>query len=158
MSELRYDLVIVGGGLAGASLGLNMAREGAKVLILDREAKFRDRVRGDAAGASDPTYGCGLAVALRDVRLLRDHLLAEPDWTLAADRYAVAHDRAFSALKCITDWFIEINFSTGPAADAMRARSTPLRAADSSRSPDLHGHGPDAPSDEHARMRYYGLN
>jgi 2-polyprenyl-6-methoxyphenol hydroxylase-like FAD-dependent oxidoreductase len=112
---------------------------------------------GDAAGASDPTYGCGLSLALRDVRLLRDQLLAEPDWTIAANRYAVAHDRDFSALKRITDWFTDMNFSTGPQADATRARSTPLRAADPSRNPDLHGAGPDAPSDEHARMRFFGL-
>jgi menaquinone-9 beta-reductase len=112
---------------------------------------------GDAAGASDPTYGCGLALALRDVRLLRDQLLAEPDWTIAADRYAEAHDRDFSGLKRITDWFTDMNFSTGPAADAARARSMPLRAADPSRIPDMHGLGPDAPSDEHARMRFYGL-
>jgi flavin-dependent dehydrogenase len=44
---MHYDLVIVGGGLAGSSLGLNMARAGAKVLILDREDRFRDRVRGE---------------------------------------------------------------------------------------------------------------
>ncbi len=112
---------------------------------------------GDAAGASDPTYGSGLALALRDVRLLRDQLLAEADWTIAADRYAVAHDHDFSALKRITDWFTDINFSAGPDADALRARCLPLWATDPSRVPDLHGAGPDAPSDEHARKRLYGL-
>jgi 2-polyprenyl-6-methoxyphenol hydroxylase-like FAD-dependent oxidoreductase len=112
---------------------------------------------GDAAGASDPTYGCGLSLALRDARLLRDQLLAEPDWIVATDHYAAAHDRDFSALKRITDWFTDMNFSTGPQADAMRARSMPLRAADPSRTPDLHGAGPDAPSDEPARIRFYGL-
>jgi 2-polyprenyl-6-methoxyphenol hydroxylase-like FAD-dependent oxidoreductase len=124
---------------------------------VDHPARDGIALIGDAAGASDPTYGSGLAISLRDVRLLRDHLLGEPDWTIAADRYAAAHDRAFSALKRITDWFTDMSFSTGPAADAMRARSMPLRAADPSRTPDLHGEGPDAPSDEHARMRYYGL-
>jgi 2-polyprenyl-6-methoxyphenol hydroxylase-like FAD-dependent oxidoreductase len=112
---------------------------------------------GDAAGSSDPTYGSGLALALRDVRLLRDQLLSQPNWKIAADRYAEAHDENFSALKRITDWFTDMSFSIGPAADAMRARSTPLRAAEPSRNPDLHGSGPDAPSDEHARMRFYGL-
>jgi len=38
MPHPQYDLAIVGGGLAGASLGFAMAREGAKVLILEREA------------------------------------------------------------------------------------------------------------------------
>jgi 2-polyprenyl-6-methoxyphenol hydroxylase-like FAD-dependent oxidoreductase len=111
---------------------------------------------GDAAGASDPTYGSGLALSLRDVRLLRDHLLGESDWTIAADRYAAAHDDAFMALKRITDWFTDMSFAVGPAADAMRARSAPLRQADPSRTPDLHGVGPDAATDEHARQRYYG--
>jgi hypothetical protein len=98
-----------------------------------------------------------LSVALRDVRLLRDHLLAEPDWTIAADRFAASHDASFSALKRITDWFTDMGFSTGPAADAMRALAVPLRAADPSRTPDLHGAGPDAPHNEHARKLYYGL-
>ena len=112
---------------------------------------------GDAAGASDPTYGSGLALALRSVRQLRDQLLAEADWTIAADRYAAAHDHDFSALKRITDWFTDINFSSGPDADALRARCFPLWATDPSRIPDLHGAGPDAPSQEHARKRFYGL-
>jgi 2-polyprenyl-6-methoxyphenol hydroxylase-like FAD-dependent oxidoreductase len=112
---------------------------------------------GDAAGASDPTFGSGLALALRDVRLLRDELLANNDWIIGADRYAVAHDQQFSALKRITDWLTEINFSAGPDADALRARCLPLWAADPSRVPDLQGAGPDAPSDEHARQRCYGL-
>jgi menaquinone-9 beta-reductase len=112
---------------------------------------------GDAAGASDPTYGSGLAFALRGVRLLRDQLLAEADWTIATDRYAVAHDRDFSTLLRITDWFTDINFSAGPDADALRTRCLPMWATDPSRVPDLHGAGPDAPCHEHARKRFYGL-
>jgi 2-polyprenyl-6-methoxyphenol hydroxylase-like FAD-dependent oxidoreductase len=113
---------------------------------------------GDAAGVSDPTYGSGLALALRDARRLRDELLAEADWTIAADRYAVAHDRDFSALKRITDWLTDVNFSAGPEADAVRARLWPLWAAEPSRVPDLHGAGPAAPTDEQARSRFYGLS
>jgi 2-polyprenyl-6-methoxyphenol hydroxylase-like FAD-dependent oxidoreductase len=113
---------------------------------------------GDAASASDPTYGSGLAMALRDVRRLRDELLAETDWTVAADRYAAAHDRDFVALKRITDWLTDVNFSAGPEADAARARLWPLWAAEPSRVPDLHGAGPDAPTDEQARCRFYGLS
>jgi len=43
-----YDVVVVGGGLAGASLGAALARTGIRVLIAEREAQFRDRVRGEA--------------------------------------------------------------------------------------------------------------
>jgi flavin-dependent dehydrogenase len=41
------DLAIVGGGLSGAALGLVLASHGACVLIVEREAKCRDRVRGE---------------------------------------------------------------------------------------------------------------
>ena len=35
---------------------------------------------GDAAAATDPTFGDGLSLTLRDVRTLRDRLLATSDW------------------------------------------------------------------------------
>lgn len=43
-----FDLIVVGGGLAGSSLAAVMAREGRRVLLLERETRFRDRVRGEA--------------------------------------------------------------------------------------------------------------
>jgi 2-polyprenyl-6-methoxyphenol hydroxylase-like FAD-dependent oxidoreductase len=43
-----YDLIIAGGGLAGASLAKNMAEHGSRVLVLEREKAFRDRIRGEA--------------------------------------------------------------------------------------------------------------
>ena len=42
-----YDLIIVGGGIAGSTLALVMARAGAAVLVLEREECFRDRIRGE---------------------------------------------------------------------------------------------------------------
>ena len=36
---------------------------------------------GDAAGHNDPIIGQGLSIALRDVRLVRDIMLAEHEWT-----------------------------------------------------------------------------
>lgn len=42
-----YDLLIVGGGLAGATLGRSMALAGYRVLIIEKETTFRDRVRGE---------------------------------------------------------------------------------------------------------------
>jgi len=44
---MRYDLIIVGGGLAGSALAKGMAETGARVLVLERERQFRDRVRGE---------------------------------------------------------------------------------------------------------------
>jgi 2-polyprenyl-6-methoxyphenol hydroxylase-like FAD-dependent oxidoreductase len=44
---LKYDVIIVGGGLAGSALGKSLAEQGKQVLILEREKVFRDRVRGE---------------------------------------------------------------------------------------------------------------
>lgn len=43
-----FDLVIVGGGIAGCALGRAMAQSGAEVLILEKEPRYRDRIRGEA--------------------------------------------------------------------------------------------------------------
>ncbi|HSA57736.1 MAG TPA: NAD(P)/FAD-dependent oxidoreductase [Gemmatimonadaceae bacterium] len=42
-----YDLVTVGGGVGGSVLGRAMAGHGYRVLIVEREPQFRDRVRGE---------------------------------------------------------------------------------------------------------------
>jgi len=42
-----YDIITVGGGLGGASLAKAMAEHGARVLVLEREQQFKDRVRGE---------------------------------------------------------------------------------------------------------------
>ena len=47
----RFDLVTVGGGLGGAALAKAMAERGARVLVLERERRFSDRVRGEALAA-----------------------------------------------------------------------------------------------------------
>jgi 2-polyprenyl-6-methoxyphenol hydroxylase-like FAD-dependent oxidoreductase len=43
----RFDVITVGGGLAGASLAKGLAERGCKVLVLEREESFKDRVRGE---------------------------------------------------------------------------------------------------------------
>src|SRR5215469_9408126 len=44
---MTYDLIVVGGGIAGASLAQRMAKGGARVLVLEQETEFRDRIRGE---------------------------------------------------------------------------------------------------------------
>ncbi len=42
-----FDLAIVGGGIAGGALATVMARRGARVLLLERETRYRDHIRGE---------------------------------------------------------------------------------------------------------------
>jgi menaquinone-9 beta-reductase len=42
-----YDIITVGGGLGGSVLARAMAAHGAKVLVLEREKQFKDRIRGE---------------------------------------------------------------------------------------------------------------
>ena len=44
---MSYDAIIVGGGLAGSALADQLARAGTRVLVLERETQFKDRVRGE---------------------------------------------------------------------------------------------------------------
>src|SRR2546425_1377898 len=48
MTQRAFDIVTVGGGLGGAALARAMAERGARVLVLERERRFADRVRGEA--------------------------------------------------------------------------------------------------------------
>lgn len=41
------DLVVVGGGIAGGALATVMARNGADVILLERQSHYRDHVRGE---------------------------------------------------------------------------------------------------------------
>jgi 2-polyprenyl-6-methoxyphenol hydroxylase-like FAD-dependent oxidoreductase len=47
MSVRVYDVAIAGGGFAGSSLAGVLARGGLDVVIVERERKFRDRIRGE---------------------------------------------------------------------------------------------------------------
>jgi len=44
---MMYDLIVVGGGVAGSTLAKLMAEQGARVLVLERQQVFTDRVRGE---------------------------------------------------------------------------------------------------------------
>lgn len=78
---MQYDLVTVGGGIGGASVARTMAAAGARVLVVERETRFRDRVRGeslmwgvadaDALGVGDVMRrGCGKEMPFWDVTLV----------------------------------------------------------------------------------------
>ena len=42
-----YDVVTVGGGLGGAALAKVLAARGMRVLVVERESQFKDRIRGE---------------------------------------------------------------------------------------------------------------
>ena len=45
---LAVDVAIVGGGIAGSALAIALRKSGVEVALIEREPRFRDRVRGDA--------------------------------------------------------------------------------------------------------------
>lgn len=110
---------------------------------------------GDAAATSDPTWGCGLSLTLRDVRVLLEHLSASDDWDAAAHAYAVQHDRYYGALHRVQDRLTQLLYERGEFADERRARILPCFAMEPDRAPDLPGLGPETPSDEEARRRFF---
>jgi len=122
------------------------------------ERPYRDGVvwLGDSAGATDPTWGEGLARTLRDVRLLRDRLLADDDWQGAALAFADDHDAFFERMLRLGAMRAELLFAVGPDADARRKRAFAAQKADPSVLPDVLGLGPEAACDDHARARYFG--
>lgn len=111
---------------------------------------------GDAAATSDPTFSCGLSLTMRDVRVLRDHLMADSDWSRAATAYAVEHKRYYDAVHRIEGWRRDMFYGVGSEADVVRALALPLFAEDPSRIPDIVGCGPDAPSGEEAWRCFFG--
>ena len=44
---MNVDVIAVGGGLAGSTLATVLSRHGRRVLVLERETQFKDRVRGE---------------------------------------------------------------------------------------------------------------
>ena len=47
LNTTTYDIVTIGGGLGGSAIAKAMADRGANVLVLEREVRMRDRVRGE---------------------------------------------------------------------------------------------------------------
>jgi len=122
------------------------------------EHPFKDSVAliGDAGSTSDPAFGQGLATTARDVRVLRDCLLANDDWDAAGHAFATEHDRYSQVLRRVSHWYRSLFLEQGVDADARRARAMPLIAQDESRVPDHLFSGPDLPSDESVRRRFFG--
>ena len=122
------------------------------------EHPYKDGVAliGDAAATSDPTWGQGMSLTVRDARVLRDQLLSHEDWDEAGHAYAEAHDQHYGVIHTGDNWFSRMFFDPGPEGKALRARALPLIAQDPTRVPDHFASGPDFPLDETSRRRFFG--
>lgn len=88
--ELDYDVVIAGGGPAGASAAARLASAGLRVIILDRQSFPRDKVCGDFVGpaalielgalgvADRPEYRNGNVIRQAAVHLDGEPLIRRP--------------------------------------------------------------------------------
>jgi menaquinone-9 beta-reductase len=113
---------------------------------------------GDAAAATDPSWGSGLSLTITDVEHLATALAATDDWDAAIARYAHEHDEYYGALHRILGWMTELVWTPGPEADARRMRVFPRWNADPTGFPDPVALGPFGPSDDRARRLMLGLD
>ena len=111
---------------------------------------------GDAAANTDPTWGQGLSMALRDARVLRDRLLVQEDWDAAGRAYTNERQGYFDVVHTAELWQNELMMTTGPKADETRQRAFAKWREDRTRNPDTFLSGPGAPLDDDARRRYFG--
>ncbi len=143
---------------AGGAIPLGDARPAGPLASLWVEHPHCEGVAlvGDAAASNDPSWGQGLALALRDARVLSDELLASDDWAAAGGRYAARHDQHYGIIRTVSGWFHDVFQRLGPEAEARRARALPLFAQDPTRLPDVLFSGPDLPLAANARARFFG--
>jgi 2-polyprenyl-6-methoxyphenol hydroxylase-like FAD-dependent oxidoreductase len=113
---------------------------------------------GDAAGATDPSWGCGLSKTMMDVEHLSKRLLESDDWDAALAKYAADHDDKFGKLHDILSWNTQLFWSPGPEGDARRAKVMPRMKTNPMEYPDSIGLGPFGPCDEKARRLFLGLD
>ncbi len=121
---------------------------------------YRDGIAliGDAAATSDPTWGQGMSLTLRDVRLLSESLVAHDSWDEAGHLYAEEHDLGYAACHRCDGWYTELLLDPGPEADARRSVALPRILEDPSRLPDTPFSGPEHGADETAHRRLFGLD
>jgi 2-polyprenyl-6-methoxyphenol hydroxylase-like FAD-dependent oxidoreductase len=111
---------------------------------------------GDAGGTSDPSFGQGLNLTLRDVRVLRNELLRTSDWESAGHRYADQHGKYFVDCHTVEGWLRTLFQDPSPEATVRRQKAMPLIAQDPTRVPDHLFSGPDLPADDKVRARFFG--
>jgi len=111
---------------------------------------------GAAGGAPDPTWGQGLSLTLRDVRVLRDALLSQDDWEVAGNAYAKEHDRYYKVIHDVELWETKLLMETGREADARRTRAFAAWKEDRTKQLDVLLSGPVSDVDEGTKRRFFG--
>ena len=86
---------------------------------------------GDAAGYNDPIIGQGLAVSIRDARMVSEALLERDDWSAATFAPYVAERRErMRRLRFAASWDSVLHAEFGPEATARKLRVLARGAAD----------------------------
>jgi 2-polyprenyl-6-methoxyphenol hydroxylase-like FAD-dependent oxidoreductase len=97
----------------------------------DRVAQDGLVLIGDAAGSNDPIIGQGLSITLRDVRLVRDALVGEREWTPRIfEPYAAERAERMRRLRFVATLVSELQNEFGPGASERRRRVHALRMKD----------------------------
>ncbi|MBV9885644.1 MAG: FAD-dependent monooxygenase [Acidobacteria bacterium] len=119
---------------------------------------YRDGVAliGEAAAVSDPSFGQGMSLSLRDARVLRDALVSDSDWDRGVCHYAEQHDKYFRTIHTVSCWLRSLFQEQGAIADARRQKAMPGIMADITRVPDHLFSGPELPADDSVRARFFG--
>ncbi len=115
---------------------------------------------GDAAMATDPSFGCGLSLVFKDARVLRDLLLDDEDWQHAIEEFARRHMAYAWSVRCYIAWTSSLNFTNDPDVPERKERFQRARQVD----PEgggygriIHaGPGDGLPTDDAMRRRWLG--
>jgi len=118
------DFVIVGGGIAGGALATVMTRAGAKVLVLERQPRYQDHVRGEILWP----WGVQAAQRLGIEQVLLDAGALVVRWLDTYDEGTLGPDRTDAgAVFCAIDGSLNLSH---PAACAALADAAVLAGAD----------------------------
>jgi menaquinone-9 beta-reductase len=132
--------------LAGAQQAGPLASFDCHETWVEHPYKDGIAVIGDASASSDPTWGQGLALTLRDVRTLAEALTNADDWDSAANAWAREHDRYHQIIREVNNCCAQLFMDPTPTGEARRRRALPRIAEDPTRAPQHHFAGPDLPA------------
>ncbi len=113
---------------------------------------------GDAAAATDPSWGSGLSKTMLDIETLSACLSETDDWDAAVRKYAKEHDAYYGKLHDILAWMTELFWTPGPEGQERLGRVLGKMKEDPTGYPDAAGLGPFGPCDEGARRKLLGLD